>query len=144
MAENKLRGRRKSRVLALTALYINKITEEDINSVLGTMKIEENPSVDIFNYTKRIVHKTKEEKEQLDKLIKEQCVNWDLDRLTVIDVCILYIGITEILFFDDVPFKVSIDEAIEIAKDYSTDKSGKFINGILDPIANNHKNRFKE
>ena len=71
---------------------------------------------------------------KLDELIKARVDNWDLSRIALIDRILLRIGICEILFFPDIPPKVSINEAIEIAKDYSTSSSGKFINGILDAI----------
>jgi len=67
----------------------------------------------------------------LDELIKSKVDNWDLSRIALIDRILLRIGICEMLFFPDIPPKVSI---IEIAKDYSTSSSGKFINGILDAI----------
>jgi len=70
----------------------------------------------------------------LDELIKSKVDNWDLSRIALIDRILLRIGICEILFFPDIPPKVSINESIEIAKDYSTSNSGKFINGILDAI----------
>lgn len=73
-------------------------------------------------------------KKKLDELIKARVDNWDLSRIALIDRILLRIGICEILFFPDIPPKVSINEAIEIAKDYSTSNSGKFINGILDAI----------
>ncbi len=143
MSEKKLGGRRKSRTLALTALYMNEVTKDPIDQILQNMEIQEKPQSDIFEYTKRIVYKAVEKSDEINKLIKAQCENWDLNRLTIIDISVIRIGVTEILYFDDVPFKVSIDEAIEIGKLYSTEKSGKFINGILDPIAIQHQNKFK-
>ena len=71
---------------------------------------------------------------ELDELIKSKVDNWDLSRIALIDRILLRIGICEMLFFPDIPPKVSINESIEIAKDYSTSSSGKFINGILDAI----------
>ena len=65
--------------------------------------------------------------------------NWDLSRIALIDRILLRMGICEILFFPDIPPKVSINESIEIAKDYSTSSSGKFINGILDAILDDLK-----
>ena len=67
---------------------------------------------------------------KLDEFIKAKVDNWDLSRIALIDRILLRIGICEILFFPDIPPKVSINESIEIAKDYSTSSSGKFINGI--------------
>ncbi len=74
----------------------------------------------------------------IDKIIKEYTANWNFSRITVIDRNILRISIFEILFYEDVPFVVSINEAVDIAKKYSTPDSGKFVNGILDKIRNNN------
>lgn len=71
---------------------------------------------------------------ELDELIKGKVDNWDLSRIALIDRILLRVGICEILYFSDIPPKVSINESIEIAKVYSTSSSGKFINGILDAI----------
>ena len=76
---------------------------------------------------------------KLDDLIKARVDNWDLSRIALIDKILLRMGICEILFFPDIPPKVSINESIEIAKDYSTSSSGKFINGILDAILDDLK-----
>jgi transcription antitermination protein NusB len=71
---------------------------------------------------------------EFDELIKGKVDNWDLSRIALIDRILLRMGICEILYFSDIPPKVSINESIEIAKVYSTSSSGKFINGILDAI----------
>lgn len=72
--------------------------------------------------------------DELDALIRRHANNWEFERIAVIDRLILRIGICEFLYFDDIPTKVSINEAIEIGKRYSTEKSSQFINGILDAI----------
>ena len=73
-------------------------------------------------------------KSNLDTLITEKLDNWELTRVAVIDKVILRLALAEILYFEEIPPQVSINEAIELAKKYSTDRSGKFINGILDAI----------
>ena len=76
-----------------------------------------------------------EKKQEVDSKIKEHSEGWDVNRLINIDRDILRIAITEMLYFEDVPVGVSIDEAVEIAKKYSTDESSRFINGILGQVA---------
>jgi transcription antitermination protein NusB len=71
---------------------------------------------------------------ELDKMIKQRVNNWEMNRIALIDKILLRIGICELLYFPDIPPKVSINEVIEIAKIFSTAGSGKFINGILDAI----------
>jgi N utilization substance protein B len=73
---------------------------------------------------------------EVDNIIKERLANWDMERIALIDRLLLRIGITEILYFNDIPPKVSMNEVIEIAKDFSTSNSSKFINGILDTFLN--------
>ena len=81
--------------------------------------------------------------EYIDKRISSRVTNWEMSRIALIDKILLRMGICEILFFPDIPPKVSINESIEIAKDYSTASSGKFINGILDAILAEEKNEGK-
>ncbi len=69
---------------------------------------------------------------ELDEKIRGKVNNWELDRIALVDKTLLRMGICELLYFEDIPPKVSINETIEIAKTYSTAGSGKFINGILD------------
>jgi len=86
---------------------------------------------EVKDYAIRIVKAFVENRERVDGRIKEYSKGWDVERLVKIDRDILRIAITEILFFDDIPPGVSIDEAVEIAKKYSEPESSKFINGIL-------------
>ncbi len=70
----------------------------------------------------------------LDRLIEEQLINWKLDRLSPVVRNILRLGVYELLFMDDIPEKVSINEAIELAKLYQDEEAGRFVNGILDRV----------
>ena len=72
--------------------------------------------------------------ESNNKLIRGYVTNWDLDRLAKIDHVIMNLAITELIFFKEIPSKVTLNEYIEISKDYSTNKSSVFINGILDKL----------
>ncbi|MCZ6703565.1 MAG: transcription antitermination factor NusB [Ignavibacteria bacterium] len=77
--------------------------------------------------------------DELDDKIKERVKNWEMNRIALIDRILLRMGVCEMLYFPDIPPKVSINESIEIAKEYSTAGSSKFINGILDAILVNEK-----
>ena len=77
--------------------------------------------------------------DELDDKIKERVKNWEMNRIALIDRILLRMGVCEMLYFPDIPPKVSINESIEIAKEYSTAGSSKFINGILDAILSNEK-----
>jgi transcription antitermination protein NusB len=85
-------------------------------------------------FLRDIVLKTIRDTEVIDAIIAGRAHKWDLERIARLDRIILRIGIAEMLHFPDIPEKVSINEAIEIAKKYSTENSGKFINGILDSV----------
>ena len=76
-------------------------------------------------------------------LIKETASNWDIDRIAFMDILIMQIAITELMEFQSIPTKVTLNEYLDIAKYYSTDKSNTFINGILDKIMENLKKEGK-
>ena len=86
---------------------------------------------DVKEYVIKICDEYQKNKKEIDKLISEFAFGWDIDRLFKIDKDILRIAIVEIVFIKDAPHKVVIDEALELAKKYSTDDSPSFINGIL-------------
>ncbi|MFN8366568.1 MAG: transcription antitermination factor NusB [Candidatus Kapaibacterium sp.] len=79
-----------------------------------------------------LLHKTLDRAEELDEIIERLAKNWELERIALIDKQLLRMALTEIVTFADIPTKVTINEAIELAKSYSTEKSNVFINGILD------------
>lgn len=80
---------------------------------------------------------------ELDDKIKERVKNWEMNRIALIDLILLRMGVCEMLYFPDIPPKVSINESIEIAKEYSTAGSSKFINGVLDAILSHEKRSGK-
>ncbi len=86
------------------------------------------------DYANDLVNKVLIHKDELDGMIKQRVNNWEMSRIALIDKLLLRMGICELLYFPDIPPKVSINEVIEIAKIYSTAGSGKFLNGILDAI----------
>ena len=87
-------------------------------------------------FSKQLVLGVCEKIEDLDRLIIKSSKNWRLERMPRVDRNILRVGVYEILFREDIPPRVSIDEAVELAKKYGTEESGAFINGILDDIYN--------
>jgi N utilization substance protein B len=91
------------------------------------------------SYVKQLVSQYLKSRKEIDTLIKKKLQNWDLKRVAIIDKVILRMAIVEIIYFDEIPPEVSINEAIELAKKYSTAGSGKFINGLLDAIYRTQK-----
>ena len=99
---------------------------------------------EVKNYVIQIANTFKEHSQEIDSLIQKFAHGWDIDRLVKIDKDILRISIAELLFIDEAPVKVVVDEALELAKKYSTDDSSSFINGILGKIVDEKKARDKE
>lgn len=87
-------------------------------------------------FSKELVLGVCEKKEELDRLISRASRNWRLDRMSRVDKCVLRLAAFEILFMEDIPPKVSIDEAVEIGKKFGSEESGSFINGVMDNIYN--------
>jgi transcription antitermination protein NusB len=135
-------NRRKSRELALQALYACEAGNDDtFDNVLQAIADEAASSKTISDYAKQLAEKTLKSKDEIDRLLSKHTANWDLKRMTVIDRNILRMAVSELLFFPETPFKVVIDEAVEIAKIYGTDESGKFVNGVIDSIHKDMKPR---
>jgi N utilization substance protein B len=83
-------------------------------------------------FSEKLFALTIEHAAEMDEIIREHTQNWEVSRIALIDRLLLRMAICEILHFEDIPPKVSINEAIEVAKKFSTANSGKFVNGILD------------
>ena len=94
---------------------------------------------EIKNYSLKLVDKCLHCIKELDDIIISKSSNWDISRIALIDRIIIRLALTEMFYFQDIPAKVSIVEAVEISKEYSTDDSNRFINGILDSIYNENK-----
>ena len=87
-----------------------------------------------MKFAKDLLQTAIEKKEVTEALIVPKLKNWDPERIAVIDMILLRLGVCELLYFDTIPTKVSINEYIDLAKEYSTEQSGHFVNGILDSI----------
>ena len=125
--------RRIVREKALQILYAYTMNKESLEALIGATLSDVTDKAD-KDFADELVHKVLAHKDELDKEIKKRVDNWEMNRIALIDKILLRIGICELLYFQDIPPKVSINEAIEIAKLYSTAGSGKFINGILDAV----------
>ena len=132
--------RRYARERAMQALYAQTLAGGDIqhtiNSVIKARLDEDEATLDfaIDLFRKCIDHQG-----EAIEIIGNHTRNWELERIAVIDRILLQMAIVEFLYMDDVPPKVTMNELIEIAKKYSTSRSGRFINGILDAVLNSLK-----
>ena len=100
----------------------------------GSFNFNEFVSKEKWDFAKGLLETTIEKKEISMELLKPKLKNWDADRIASLDLIIIEMGISEFLFFETIPTRVTINEYIDLAKDYSTPQSGQFINGILDNI----------
>lgn len=131
--------RRQIREKVLQGLYAYELSHEPVELILDTIVGGLKKEPDVFETAKTLFLKVIETKDEVDKLITNRVANWDFGRLAIIDKIVLRICICELLYFEDIPPKVSINEAIEIARRYSTEKSDKFVNGVLDSILDDLK-----
>lgn len=131
-------NRRLLREKALQALYAYELNGEGLTLLTEGILSDITSPADI-EFAQQLINYTVANTKMLDKKIQEKVANWEMDRIALIDRILLRIGIAEIMYFPDIPPKVTINEVIEIAKDYSTSNSNKFINGILDAILSDLK-----
>ena len=126
--------RRIGREAVLQALYAYEITKEDRSKVLQDIINRNSYDNEMKIFITTLFNFSIDNKQWCEEQIKSRLNNWEFDRVALLDRLLLIIAISEINFVDDVPPKVSITEAIEIAKQYSTEESAGFVNGVLDNI----------
>ena len=135
--------RRKARELALRALYAEEMSGSPLDFLVQDMILNADEEEKTKNFAETLFRETVARKKEHDDYINSKSHNWDFDRIAILDILIMRMAVCEFLCFDDIPPKVSIDEAIELAKQYSTERSGQFINGILDGILLDLKKKDK-
>ena len=136
--------KRIARCICLQSIYAMEISNSDEKELINHFyensdELYSNITEKQIIYVKRLINLYKDKREELDVLINQKLKNWDMSRLAMIDKLILRMSLTEMLYIDDVPPKVSIAEGVEIAKEFSTKDSSRFVNGILDAVYNDTK-----
>lgn len=127
-------SRRQQRIWTLQALYeadFHGIGSEEVFANL----VEREPDADKAEYAKELIPMVLNNRATIDARIAEHSIDWQLDRMSRVDLNILRIAVAEMLYVDDVADSVAINEAIELAKEFSSPKSSKFINGILGALS---------
>ena len=127
-------NRRKARELALQALFCMDINRDMSETMLERFCEHFQPPAKVRGFLLRLAGGTIRLRPQIDRIIEDFSKNWKINRMSCVDRNILRLAVFEILFCEDIPQKVSINEAIDIAKRFGTEESGAFINGILDSI----------
>ena len=127
-------SRRQARECVFQGLYAMEISRNSRDKTLADMLNRYSFDENTKSFASSLYIKTLDQKQFLEQTISKFLENWELGRIALLDNLILQMAVCELLFFDNVPPKVSISEAIEIAKKYSTDDSSGFVNGILDSV----------
>ncbi len=130
-----MRKRTLSREIALKILYANDISKEPVDECCRkfwkeTSRVEDS----VKEFSEYLVNGVNSRKDEVDAVITRYAENWEIGRMATIDRNVLRIASFELLFAEEIPPKVAINEAIEMAKKYGDKDSGKFVNGILDKI----------
>ena len=124
--------RRKEREFALQALYALEFNGDSISDLLEHFSDQQKKYASEF--ARDLIRDCTEHREEIDGYITPQLKNWEYGRVAVIDKILLRMAVTEFMYFESVPPEATLNEMIEISKEFSTERSGKFINGIMDAI----------
>ncbi|HQY52947.1 MAG TPA: transcription antitermination factor NusB [Ignavibacteria bacterium] len=125
--------RREVRIKVMQVLYAHEISKEPISKIKKDL-MPEVVGEDNVTFSDSLIKHVLENEKLLDEYILGKVLNWELERMALVDRIVMRMGISELLFFPDIPPKVSINEAIDISKDFCTRSSGRFVNGVLDAI----------
>jgi len=129
-----MQDRRKARIMALEIIYQKEITESSLEEIIENRNrtgTQEMPS----EFAMKLIEGVLEHQEEIDSLIADYADNWAIDRMPSLDRNIIRISLYEIMHEEEIPVSVSINEAVEMAKIYGTEDSGKFVNGVLGKIS---------
>jgi N utilization substance protein B len=121
--------RHQARERALSLLYEAELKDESPSDVLGALAVAPDP------YTSTLLSEVEARGPEIDRLIDEAAIGWDLQRMAVVDRNVLRLAVAELLSQPDLPVAVILNEAVELATGYSTDESGRFVNGVLATLA---------
>jgi N utilization substance protein B len=127
--------RRKSREIIVQVLYQMDMSDGDAEENFNLFWQHFNPSDELKEFSHEVVQGVCKHREEIDALIEKHSKHWRLKRMPIIDKNILRAAIFELMFCPDTPVKVIINEAIELGKKFSSEKSSPFINGILDKVS---------
>ena len=129
-----MRKRTQARELALQLMYQLDLRGDEILDEVNAALAPEAGDPEMLDFARELVHGCREKQTEIDRQIEEVAKNWQLKRMAAIDRNILRLATYELLYREDIPPLVTINEAIDIAKKFSTKNSGPFVNGILDNI----------
>lgn len=125
-------SRRQSRRFALQVLFCNEFLKEDIDEI--TQRVAKMLQNKVDQFSKEIITRTSEHSEALDKLIVQSLVDRNMERLAILERVLLRMSLCELLYFPDIPIEVTLNEAIDLGKEFISLKSSRFVNGLLDAL----------
>ena len=128
-------ARRRARILALQALYEINSVKHGVEEVLAHLLAGESLTEENTNFTRELVRGVLQNREKIDENIQKFAPAWPIEQISAVDRNILRLAIFEILLDNKVPVKVAINEAVELAKTFGSDKSSKFVNGVLGSVS---------
>ncbi len=129
MASSGVGSRREGRERALSLLYEAEAKDQSPSELLGELPLSPAP------FVADLVEGVSRDREVIDSLIGRYAIDWTLERMPAIDRNVLRVAVYELLRHPEVPLAAVISEAVELAKRYSTDESGRFVNGVLSSVA---------
>lgn len=127
--------RRQVRERVLQALYAEQVSGDEPAHIIDTLlrpTFGDEPTY--FRFAEKLFLRGLDVRDETDALTERHVQNWELDRLALTDRLVIRMAVAELLYFEDIPPKVTLNEALELAKAFSTEKSGSFVNGVLDAI----------
>lgn len=130
--------RREEREQAFVLLFEKSFNDETDISELYDIAVENEVIVE-SEFAKKLAFKALENKDAIDETIKRNSVKWKMNRISKVALAVMRLAICEILYFDDIPVGVSINEAVEICKKYASKDDYVFVNGILSSVAKEEK-----
>jgi len=134
MKNKKVSGRRQTREWIIQFLFQLDFNPEPIDVSLADFWDEKEPKEREKKYAEEIIKGVVQRKEELDDRLSQYAKRWDSERMGAVDRTVMRVALFEMLYRDDVPPVVSINEAVHFAKDFSSFQSGRFVNGVLDRI----------
>ena len=132
-------SRRLAREIAFKTLFQQDIGKNDLEPAMTELLAESGLGPDHARFARSLAEGVLEHSDELDELLARHLVNWEMSRLAAVDRNVLRLAAYELLYCDDIPVAVSINEALELSKAFNTDESAKFLNGVLDKLAREHK-----
>ncbi len=132
---SKISGRHENRIAAMQFVYMREInTGASLESALAEFFSSAEKPREFYGFAEELIGGIEAHRDEIDSAIRAAATNWSMDRIAKVDLAILRVAVFELLFRDDIPPVVSINEAIDISKSFSSGESRRFVNGVLDAV----------